>query len=422
MRNVMTNYFTLLRKASPCKLKEEGFVQRIGLISIGVSLVIIFLVVSLFVFYTKQNRHKEIIDDGLALTEMVANYSAKGLGYIDADNIIEIVDIMGRKSGLVYAMIIDADGRVLTHTDTRLLNHKLTDPIALRAVSSNNPLQQVYQDHHTDNTIREFSRPLYSGGIKEGAVRIGFSEDTPPLFSGRDIRGLFLIATLIFSLVPVFYYLVRKSPQMVLSLHEELNKLIAKNDFETIAVDSGQTMDTVSDKFREIIARYRDKHQKLSVSCEELEIANSILSYEKERMGSVIDSIDEGIMVRDMVGTIIHVNRTMVHLMNLSGRDVVGKTIQDCIHHEEIISFIERNQLSGSSFTQKNLELTLNQTGGEKAVLISYLALLSPEESVQGTDIIAKDITAVKMARQNQSDFISHLSHELRTPLTTIKS
>jgi PAS domain S-box-containing protein len=418
----MTSFITVLRRTFPFRLKNEEFAEKIGLISIGISLVIIALIMSLFVLYTKQKRQQELIADGFALTDMVARYSAMGLEITEANNIMKIVNMMGSKSGLVYGMIMDVNGRVIIHTNINLVDHVLTDPITLRAASSNNPLKQVYKDPDTDNRIHEFSRPLYGSGKKVGAVRLGFSQDINPLFSDSDIRGLLLIATLIFALAPIFYYVLRRSPRLLASLNKEFNNVLAKNNFETRAVNSGKATSTVEDKFRHVISQYKDRYQKLSVSCEDMEVANSVLSYEKERIESVIDSLDDGIIVRDLVGCIIHVNRAMAYLMNVSRQKIIGNTLQDSIDNEEIISFIERNQLNGNSFTQKNLKVTLKQFGGEKIVLISYLPLLSPEESVLGSIIIAKDITAAKMAQQNQSDFIAHVSHELRTPLTTIKS
>jgi len=377
---------------------------------------------SIFVLYTKQNRQKDLIDDGFALTGMVANYFTKGLDKIEADNIIKIVDKMGSKRGLVYGVIMDINGRVITHTNINGVEHLLTDPITLRAASSSNPLKQVYKDPHTDNTIHAFSRPIYNSGKKEGFVRLGFSPDINPLFSDSDIRSLLLIATLIFSLVPTFYYLMRRSLSSLVSLDDQLKCLLEKKEFREIKVHSKVGAGKLVDTFNRLISYFKDKYERLNNSYENIEVANKILSYEKEKVESIIDNITDGIIVTDTVGSVRMVNRAMASLMTLSSQDVIGKTLQDFIDNGEILSFIERNQLNGGSFTKKNLEVTLKQFGGEKIVLISYLPLLSPDESVLGSIIIAKDITAAKMAQQNQSDFIAHVSHELRTPLTTIKS
>jgi two-component system phosphate regulon sensor histidine kinase PhoR len=199
--------------------------------------------------------------------------------------------------------------------------------------------------------------------------------------------------------------------------------MLEKNEFKKIQVHSKGWIGQLAERINQLISCLQDKYEKLSVSYEDIEVSNKILSYEKNRIESVIDNIGDGIMVTDSVGSIIFVNRTMAHLMKFSGQEVIGKTIKECFHNEEILSFIERtHQFDGSVFTQKNLEIALKQSGGENIVRISYLPLLSSEETVIGNIIVAKDITEQKMAQKNQSDFIAHVTHELRTPLNTIKS
>ncbi len=409
-------------KKSLFKVTGEDFSQKIGLISIGVSLLIIVLIMSLFFLYIKQKRQKGLIEDGIALTEIIANYSVKGLDKIDADAIIKSVEIMGRKSGLVFGMIMDVSGRVITHTNISYIDHELTDPVTSRAISSNNPLKQVYKDPQTDNEMYEFSRPLYQGGEKSGVVRLGFSLDANPLYSDNDIRGLLLIATLIFSLVPIFYYLVRRALGSLETLNNELKNLLTRDNIKKIEVSSNDATGKLVDRFNQAISRIQEEHDTLKVSHNDLDVSNKVLTYEKERIESVVDNISDGILVTDSVGNIILVNRAMAFLLGFSGQDIIGKTIDECLDNEKILSFIKKNQSSGTAFSQKNMELSLKQFGADSIVIISYMPLLSREESVLGNIITARDITAEKMARQNQSEFIAHVSHELRTPLTTIKS
>ncbi len=411
-----------LKRLNPFKLQQEEFTQRIGLTLIGVSLVIIFLIMSLIIIYSYQKRSQELISNGSTLTKMISLYSMNGLDRIEANKLLKMVSFMGSESGLVYGIIMDTNRRAIAHTDISYADNILTDPVSLKAASSNNPLKQVYHDHVTNNTIYEFSSPLYMNGEKAGVVRLGFSQDINPILSDSDIRGLFLVAILFFSLVPIFYYLVRRSLRPLNSLNEELKHLLDKNEFRTIEVNASDSTGKLVERFNQVISRLQDKYEKLSVSNEDIAITNEVLSYEKERIESVIDNIGDGIMVADSVGSVILVNRTMVNMMKFSRQEVIGKTINECFDNREILSFIEKNQFYGSVFSRKNLEITLSHSGGDNIVRLSYQPLLSPEESVIGSIIIAKDITVQKAAQQNQSDFIAHVSHELRTPLNTIKS
>ncbi len=231
----MTRLIKLFRKTSPFRIKEEKFVQKIGLISIAVSLVIIMLTMVLFVLYTKQKRHKNLISDGMALTSMVGGYSLKELETDNAQRLFEIVTYSGNKSGLLYSIIMDRNNTIVFERDGMNADNML---IAERAATSNNPLKQIYTDSVTNNRIYEFSRPIYSNGIKEGTVRLGFSPDINPLFSDSEIRGILLAATLFFSLVPIFYYLVRGSLRLhTLSITDDLTGLYNRRGFFTLAED-----------------------------------------------------------------------------------------------------------------------------------------------------------------------------------------
>jgi len=415
----MTNFIKSLKQISLFPLKEEKFIQNIGLISIGVSLVIIVLIMSLFVLFTKQNRQKDLISDGVTLTSMVASYSMNELKKDNANKLLEIVNYTGSKSGLVYSIIMDTNQKIIARTGSNYVDNTL---IAKRAASSNNHLKQIYKNSLTNHTIYEFFRPIYKNGKKEGTVRLGFSPDINPLFSDNDIRGILVIATLFFSLVPIFYYLVRRSLSSLGSLNNELSNLIEKNEFRKIEVNPKDGVGKLVERFNLVVSSLQDKCKQLSLSYEDSEVANKVLSYEKDRIESVIDNMADGIMVTDSVGSITLVNQTMINMMKFSKQEVLGKTVNACFDNKEILSFIEKNQFYGSVFSQKNLEIVLKQSGGENVVRISYQPLISHEESVMGSIIVAKDITVQKAAQRNQSDFIAHVSHELRTPLNTIKS
>jgi diguanylate cyclase (GGDEF)-like protein len=229
----MRKLIKLLKKTSHFQLKEEKFIQKIGLISIGASLIIIVSIVTLFVLYTNHKRQKELIADGLSLTSMVARYSVNELKRDNANKLLEVVNYAGSKSGLIYSIIIDINKKIITHTDSRYVDNSL---IAKRAASANNPLKQVYNDPGTKHTIYEFSHPIYENGKKEGTVRLGFAPGINPLFSNSDMRGILLVATLFFSLVPIFYYLVRGSLRLhTLSITDELTGLYNRRGFFTLA-------------------------------------------------------------------------------------------------------------------------------------------------------------------------------------------
>ncbi|MBI5740467.1 MAG: PAS domain S-box protein [Nitrospirae bacterium] len=417
-----SKFFNTCRRLAP---KREEFTGTVGLVLTGISLVIILLTISLLVIYVQRKHLRELNSYGFTLTDAVAGLSVNGPGMNESDNLLKILDIMGSRSGLVYGMIMDVHGKVTAHTDSRLVGDTLYDPAAKKVIASNNPLRQVYDDPLTGHSIYEFSRPVYHNGKKTGVVRLGFTNDIDALLSDGDIEGLLALAALIFSLVPISYYLMRNSLRPLVSVNDELRLLIEKNEFKKINVNTGNDMGRLAGKFNQVLSRLTDRCEKLSISYEDVEVSNKILSYEKDRVESILDNIGDGIIVTDSLGRIILVNQTMANMMKFKRQEVIGKTINACFaakDKQEILSFIEKNQFYGNVFSHKSLEIALKQSEGENIVRLSYQPLLGPEESVTGNILSAKDITVQKIAQQNQSDFIAHVSHELRTPLNTIKS
>jgi len=231
----MKNLLNRIKIIAPYQLKEEKFIQRIGLMCIGVSLLIIVIIMSLFILYAKQKIKTDLITDGSVLTSMVARYSLNELKRDNAKKFLQIVDYTGMRSGLVYSIIMDTNENIIVQKVKRYIDN---EHIAKLAASANNPLQQIYKDNRTNHTVYEFSYPLYHNGRKEGTVRLGFVPEMNPLFSDSDIRGLLLVVTLFFSLVPIFYYLVRSSLRLhTLSITDELTGLYNRRGFFTFAED-----------------------------------------------------------------------------------------------------------------------------------------------------------------------------------------
>ncbi len=402
---------------------REDLTQRLGLILIAVSLIIILLIVFLLTFSSRQKRLTSMLMEGRTLAGMVADYSEKtALGSKDAERVLKIMDFLGEKHGLIYSMILDREGRVVFHSDSDQIGIRVSDPVGIRAVTSNNPLHQTYRDPVTRYRIHEFSRPIFKGGRRSGTVRLGFSEGRSPWIQEGDLRQLSLIAILVFLLVPIFYYLVRYSLRPLFSLNHEMQSLLEKNEFRAIPVEQEGELGRLVGRFNQVIAHLRERNDALQLFCEEIEISNSVLTYEKERIELVIDHLQEGVVVVNVTGNVILINREMTLLFGLKQKEVIGRPLTECLEQEEILSWLSEEKFEKGSVTQRNLEISIDRSHGERILRLTSIPLSGSDGKCLGTLIVARDMTARKLSERNQSEFIAHVSHELRTPLTTIKS
>ncbi len=418
----------LFSKRNAPVFRKEVLTQRMGLILIGVSLAILAVIFSVFVALSQQRHLKSLMDDGRSLVYWVALYTEKELGegtshaLDELGDFVEVIDLLGGKTGLLYAMITDTTGQVLAHTEAAAVGERRDDAVGQRAVASNNPLQQTYHDPGIGAEVHEFSRPVFHNGEKLWVVRVGLSTATNPLLSKDDRRVLSVVAMLVFLLVPIFYYLLRNFLRPLTAWNDELADLLDKNEIRKIRCSERGEVGEVVRRFNGVLSKVSDRYENLQVALDEVEVSNRILSYEKDRIESIVDNLKDAILVTNSARNIILVNREMEGFLGLDRGAALGKGLEECLDHGEILALVQRETPQGDHFAEKVVELSVESSGGEHVFRATHLPLLNAGDDVLGSMIVVRDVTAQKLTDRNQAEFIAHVSHELKTPLTTMKS
>jgi len=80
-----------------------------------------------------------------------------------------------RTKGVIYAMFVDDEGKVVVHTDTNLLGYLYRDSIGVKAQNSEDLLIQSYQGKEGGELV-DVSFPVLLGQDRLGTARIGFSK------------------------------------------------------------------------------------------------------------------------------------------------------------------------------------------------------------------------------------------------------
>ncbi|MBI5183419.1 MAG: PAS domain-containing protein [Nitrospinae bacterium] len=414
------------KKGGKKKFIRKRFTDRAGMVLIVSSVSVILIVLFLFIRYEQGNKLNDLLINGATLTNMIANSSIQELKKNEQEQLLKIINLMAREKGLLYGMIMGTDNKIVAHTEGGFINTTMSDPISLKAASSNNPLKQIYQDPLTGKMIYEFSRPISYNGKKIGIIRLGFTPDAYNLISKDDMRVFAIIALCIFILVPISYYMMYSLIHPIKVLNTKIEDLIKEglqvNEFKMIQPYSEGEVGVLIERFNMMISFFKDKYIKLSESNKEIDVSNKILSYEKKRIEAVLDNINDGIMVADSSRKIILANKAMENIANINKEETIGKDIRECFDHPMVRDFISEGISQGNTYIQRNIELTIEKPKGEDIVRIYYMPLLDNRENSIGSLIIVKDLTTQKMAEKAQINFLSSISHELKSPLTTIKS
>jgi len=141
---------------------------------------------------------------------------------------------------------------------------------------------------------------------------------------------------------------------------------------------------------------------------EEMETMFSELGQQKEELKSIIDSLQEGLLVLDKQGRVIRSNESFRKI--IGNQAVEGKLYWEIMRNPQLAELLKN---VGDKKRKILEELTLGDS--------VFMCSVAPLEGGEGTVSIFYDITELKNIEKVKKDLVSNVSHEMRTPLTAIK-
>jgi two-component system phosphate regulon sensor histidine kinase PhoR len=135
---------------------------------------------------------------------------------------------------------------------------------------------------------------------------------------------------------------------------------------------------------------------------------------EGDRMRTILEGMQEGVLLLDGEGRIELVNSALREMLLLA-TDAVGRTPLEVVRHAELKELFDAVRESGEP---SSLEIEL---GGLKP-----RRLLVRAGNVGGEQreilVVFVDVTEMRRLESMRRDFVANVSHELRTPVTAIRS
>jgi Signal transduction histidine kinase len=135
------------------------------------------------------------------------------------------------------------------------------------------------------------------------------------------------------------------------------------------------------------------------------------LIIERNRLGTVLNGIGEGIVAVDKKGELTHYNSASLRL--LGGRDDDQPTSLTGYH--EIDSLV-RASLDSNSIRTGMMKL------GDRVLSTTVTPIHEDNDSLCGAVVLIHDVTEAERLEQTRRDYVANVSHELRTPLASIRS
>lgn len=208
--------------------------------------------------------------------------------------------------------------------------------------------------------------------------------------------GLIMLAILLLALVPsvlVFRFVTKPIKNV-----SETALAMANGNLDARAIPKGS---------------FESQHLAESFNTLAEALKNNIdhLVVERNRLGTVLDGIGEGIIAVDRQGVITHFNSAVIKL--LGGKE--GAIPASLPTYEGVADIILRT-LDSDNKTRGTVRVL------DRLLRITATPLYEANGSIGGAVTLISDVTESERLEQTRRDYVANVSHELRTPLASIRS
>ena len=298
--------------------------------------------------------------------------------------------------------IIDTDGTVLADTEA-------------------NP--QTLEDHNSRPEVEQAAATGWGEAVRHsetlGTSMLYVSKRFADGMVGRASMPLSSIDSLVWN--GVWGFLIASAAGLLLALilaRRTANRVVAPLSAVGSALQSvldgtrasGLEEYQADDELRPIL-RYIDKLM------ERLGGYIQSITAERDKVGLILDCMDEGLILLDEAGNVLAINRAARTLFGFpEGEEDDGALL--LTRSRRLREAIQESRVRHSSVVLDVDALT--EDAQSLRLFVSPVSGRQYEGQAVGTSILISDVTELKKAEGIRSEFTANVSHELKTPLTSI--
>ena len=182
---------------------------------------------------------------------------------------------------------------------------------------------------------------------------------------------------------------------------------IGKGNFEVVLpLSSATELNLLTRRFG-IMAEALRQHQATNV--DEMRAG-------QQRFQTVLDSIDDGLLMIDHQGRLEHLNPVAQRQLGWDERSL-GQSLGEALQRPELDQLL-LTVLRGGSLERVPEDLSVNAGGETRLLTYSLTPVSQPKGPILGAVMVLHDVTEQRAFERVRSEFVLRASHELRTPVT----
>ncbi len=149
------------------------------------------------------------------------------------------------------------------------------------------------------------------------------------------------------------------------------------------------------------------------------------LMRERSKSAAIIESVEDGLIVLDNQGAIVHLNEVAGAILDLEPQAVAGHKLGELAARSAHVARVLAARLREGDPKQTGngaapAEFKVFVRGRDHTYLTRELPWMGPHGDPLGTIILLQDVTFIRDQERARTNLIATLSHELKTPLTSL--
>ncbi len=399
----------------------------------GMLLVLAFVMTAVFVVVEHRQR-AAIIDEFQRRGAVLArNLAAISQGPLLLYNYTALEQNVGRvavEADVVYALVLDADGKVTAHSrHPERVGNPLDGAVHARAAATLEPLVQETVSSR-GKSIYDFAVPVQVDGRKWGTIRVGLSKqrmDAEIRKTRLELGALALVTLLLGGGAAAL--MARRIAGPMQQLAEGAAAISRGELAQRIEVATSDEIGRLADAFNHMAVELAQRRRALEEAHHELQRQFIELADLKGYTDNILGSLANGIVTVDLDGRIVTVNPAAELLTGFFRGEVTGRYCSEAFANTPELSDILMETLA-SRAPITGVTLTLRRRNGS-AVPIEFST--APLKGGEGKDLgvigLFRDLTLVRRLESDlrRSDRLAALgtlaaglAHEIKNPLTSL--
>ena len=373
-------------KLSPKSIK---FSLRTKLTLLIESLVVVLVIVTgiIATVRAKETLESELRKRGLALAADLAKFTVRPLLSQNLPTLRRFVNHSMEQDYVRYVIVLNAEGKVVMHSDLAEVGKTYRDSLNFAAVTSKGPGYTHACTHEQGPKIGEhyfdIFTPIQLSDVRLGTVRLGYSHRAVEKEIARARRQIFLIGLVTVLIGGVISYLLAAFISSPIKQITDATEKVAGGDLNTmLAIKRNDEIGALAYSFN----RMTEDLRRTTIS--------------KDYVDNIIGSMNDTLVVVDQNAKISIVNKATCELLGYREDELIGRDIHLIAPEEEIFRDLGFQRLLGGA-TIVNHELDYVTKAGKRVPMLFSAAVLKNKEGIkEGVVGIARDITERRLAEE----------------------